>query len=106
MSIEVQPGTQVRVTLTADPTNEAAAKTLSRVFAADSANRKARLARKRLRRNNMDPRRRGGRIWMVRPKAPRLYQPNKGDACNLRATTSLIRDLQSVSRFVNVAAGA
>lgn len=104
MSIEVQPGSTVRVTVTGDPTNEAAAKTLSRVFAADPGARAARQARKQLRQNKKDPRTRGGRIWVVAPKAPRLFQPKKGDACRLFATSSLINDLRSVSRFVEVAA--
>ena len=104
MSIEVQPGSTVRVTVTGNPTNEAAAKTLSRVFAADPGARAARQARKQLRQNMKDPRTRGGRIWVVSPKAPRLFQPKKGDACRLFATSSLINDLRCVSRFVEVAA--
>ncbi len=102
MAIDVQPGKTIDVTVTTDPTNEAAAKTLSRVFASDPANRKQRRIRKELRTNNMDGRQRGGRIWMVRPKAPRLFQPNKGDTCKLFATTALLNDLRSVSRFVEV----
>ncbi|MCG8409423.1 MAG: hypothetical protein MI923_29815 [Phycisphaerales bacterium] len=102
MSIDVQPGSQVSVTVTAEPTNEAAAKTLSRVFARDPANRKLRMQRKKLRLYKMDGRQRGGRIWMVRPKAPRLCQPKKGDSCHLFTTSSLINDLRSVSRFVDV----
>lgn len=102
MSIDVQPGSNISVTVTANPTNQAAAKTLSRVFASDPANRKQRAQRKKLRTNMMDGRQRGGRIWMVRPKAPRLFQPKKGDACQLFATSALIRDLRSVSRFIEI----
>ncbi|MFQ5415368.1 MAG: hypothetical protein ACE5E6_13000 [Phycisphaerae bacterium] len=105
MSIDLQPGSQLTVTVVQDPTNAAAAKTLSRVFASDPANRRTRPARKRLRERKMEGRQRGGRIWMVRPKAPRRFQPKKGDACRLFATSALLNDLRSVSRFVEVASG-
>ncbi|MFQ5502712.1 MAG: hypothetical protein ACE5EQ_10495 [Phycisphaerae bacterium] len=104
MSIDAKPGSTLHVTVTADPTNEAAAKTLSRVFAKDPIHRKTRVFRKKLRTLHMEGRHRGGRIWMVRPKAPRLVQPKKGDGCHLFATSALIRDLNSVARFVEVKA--
>lgn len=103
MPIDAQPGSRVRVEVTAEPTNAAAAKTLSRVFGRDAQARKRREFRKKLRTRKMEGRRRGGRIWMVRPKAPRLFQPVKGDACEVFATSALIRDLNSVARFVAVA---
>lgn len=106
MPIDAKPGSTVHVKVTADPTNEAAAKTLSRVFARDPAHRKTRVFRKKLRTLHMEGRQRGGRIWMVRPKAPRLIQPRKGDACDLFVTSALIRDLNSVARFVQVQSGA
>ena len=102
MSIDVTPGEKVNITVTLSPTNQAAAKTLSRLFAKDPANGQARRRRKKLREYAMDPRRRGGRIWMVRPQAPRLFQPAKGDACKVLATCAVIGDLRSVERFVEV----
>lgn len=102
MAKALKPGNTINVLVTADPTNAAAAKTLSRLFAAAPANRKARMARKRLRRSVMQGRQRGGRTWMVRPKAPRCFQPTKGDRCTLFTTSALLNDLRSVSRFVEV----
>jgi len=102
MAMDIQPGSKIKVTLTREPTSEAAAKTLARVFRASPEGRRARVARKRLRTNQSEGRQRGGRIWMVRPKAPRLCQPEKGSTCDIVATTSIIRDLESVERFVKV----
>lgn len=102
MALDVKPGAKVRVKVTKNPTNQAAAKTLSRLFLKDPAASKARRQRKQLVKNARYGERRGGRIWIVRPQAPRLYQPKAGDQCTMLATVSTIRDLQSVSRFVEV----
>jgi hypothetical protein len=104
MAVDVKPGSVVNVTVKKSPTNEAAAKTLSRLFAKDPVHKKARVQRKKLLAAAMDVRRRGGRPWEVRPKAPRLVQPVAGDACTIRATMDVIGDLRSVERFVEVKA--
>ncbi len=102
MAIDIQPGSKIKVTLEQAPTNEAASKTLARIFRSNTEGRRARKVRKAMRSSQFDGRKRGGRIWMVMPKAPRLCQPEKGTTCELTATTSLIRDLNSVARFVKV----
>ncbi len=102
MAMEIQPGSTIKVTLTRTPTTEAAAKTLARVFRSSPEGRRARVQRRRLRTNQFLGRQRGGRIWTVRPKAPRLMQPEEGTTCEILATSSIIRDLASVERFVKV----
>ena len=104
MPVDVKPGWNVEITVTKTPTNEAAAKTLSRVFGKDAKARKLRVRRKELRTDGSHPIRRGGRIWMVRPKAPRLVMPEKGDTCTIRATVDVIADLGSVSKFIAIKA--
>lgn len=104
MAIEAKPGNTIKVTVTMTPRNESAAKTLSRVFGGSAEARKLRDVRARVRTSKMWQHQRGGRPWTVRPKAPRLYQPKTGDACEVFATTALIRDLESVSRWVDVTA--
>lgn len=104
MSVDITPGSTVDVKVTRTPTNQRAAKTLSRIFAKAPAHRKARQLRKKLLAYTMDPRRRGGRIWRVRQKAPRLFQPVQGDACSVLATCDVIGDLRSVETFVEVSA--
>ncbi|MBX3395846.1 MAG: hypothetical protein KF841_10815 [Phycisphaerae bacterium] len=102
MAIEAKPGSKIKVTVKLTPRSEAAAKTLSRVFGRGDGARKLRAARQRIRTSKMWQHQRGGRPWTVRPKAPRLFQPTAGDSCEVLATTALIRDLKSVSRFVDV----
>ena len=102
MATDMKPGSKIKVTLEQMPTNEAASKTLARIFRSNVEGRRARKVRKQLRTSQFDGRQRGGRIWMVMPKAPRLCQPEKGATCELTATTSLIRDINSVKRFVKV----
>jgi len=99
---DLQTGSTIQVRLTRPPTNEAAAKTLSRIFGRAPEYKRKRTCRKRLTRDVIEFRRRGGRLWRVAPKAPRLAQPEPGAECNLLATTQLLRDLQSVNRFVEV----
>jgi len=100
--LKIPPGTTVTITVKKTPNCEAAAKTLSRLFAKDPANRKPRLLRKKLLAAAVTGHRRGGRIWYGHAKAPRLFQPVSGDRCSLRATCDVIRDLGSVQRFVDI----
>lgn len=102
MAISAKPGDKVTLTVNSSPTSDSAAKTLSRIFRAAPNGSNARRHRKNLRTANFDGRKRGGRIWMVRPQAPRLFQPTKGDSCALTLSTSLIRDIESVERHVSV----
>jgi len=102
MPADIAPGSMVNVTVTKRPTNEAAAKTLSRLFAKTPENRRLRGRRKDLRTNTQHSIRRGGRTWVCRLKAPRLVQPGKGDSCTIRATVDVIRDLGSVGNFVQI----
>jgi len=104
MATQLRPGSTITLTLKKAPTNAAACKTLSRLFAKDPIHRKARRTRKKLLTNQLEVRRRGGRPWEVRSKAPRLVQPTQGDACTILATPDVIRDLGSVERFITVKA--
>jgi hypothetical protein len=102
MTAKIEPGSRISVTVKKNPTNEAAAKTLSRLFAKDPAHRKTRTFRKKLLRSAVEVRRRGGRPWEVRSKAPRLVQPVAGDACNVLVTVDMLGDIASVRRFIDV----
>lgn len=102
MSIDVAPGTKVTVKIKKTPTNAAAAKTLSRLFAKGPGAPRARRFRKKLLAGSMDVRRRGGRPWEVRQKAPALFNPAPGDACTILATCDVINDLRSVAAFVEI----
>ncbi len=102
MATDIKPGSRVHVTVTRNPSNEAAEKTLSRLFAKDPATRRPRLHRKKLLQRAMENRRRGGRLWEVHMHAPAFVQPKKGDDCKIFATSAVLGDLGSVARFVDV----
>jgi hypothetical protein len=102
MAADIKPGSTINITIKKTPTNEAAAKTLSRLFAKAPGGRRLRAVRRNLRTNMMDVRRRGGRPWEVRQRAPRLFMPEKGDTCAIKATCDVINDLGSVASFVDV----
>lgn len=103
MSLNVTPGSVVTVTITRNPRSERAAKTLSRLFGGDVANRKKARTRGRILAQTAEQRRRGGRLWTVKSKAPRLLQPRPGDTCKLHATVQVLRDLDSVQSCIELA---
>jgi hypothetical protein len=104
MALDLRPGSKVCIKVSKTPTNESAAKTLSRIFAKDVNSRSARRRRKQLRESEIVDHRRGGRPWYYRPHAPRLFQPIKGASCTILVTTDVIGDVRSVARFVEVEA--
>ena len=100
MAKTVKPGGNVRVTISKSINRQSARKTLERLFMMDKTVADPIDARS----NNFKelPKRRGGCIWTKRPNKvhPDLA---KGDAATIKATPQHIRDLASVSDFVEVA---
>ncbi|HEX8341132.1 MAG TPA: hypothetical protein VF624_09510 [Tepidisphaeraceae bacterium] len=100
MALQATPGGTVRVTITKSITRAAAAKTLERLFMSDpvaSAPVDIRSA------NFKDkPKRRGGRIWTKRPNKLHI-DLSKGTTATIKSTPQHVRDLSSVSEFVEVA---
>jgi hypothetical protein len=100
MAKDAKPGGNVRVTISKTITRDSARKTLERLFMMDKQISKPIAARSR---NFKElPKRRGGTIWTKRPNKvhPELA---KGTAATIKATPQHIRDLASVSDFVEVA---
>ena len=98
-STEVKPGGTVRVTISRTINRAAARKTLERLFMRDRAIAKP--IEMRSRNFKELPKRRGGQIWTKRPnKVHPTLAP--GAAATVKATPQSIRDLQSVSDFVEV----
>jgi hypothetical protein len=101
MAIEVPPGKTIRVTISKTINRDAARKTIQRLFLKDKTITRPIAVRSR---NFKElPKRRGGQIWTKRPNKvhPDLA---KGQAATIQATPQAIRDLNSVSDFVQVAA--
>ncbi|MCG3127957.1 MAG: hypothetical protein CHACPFDD_02830 [Phycisphaerae bacterium] len=101
--MNIQPGTTVSVEITKLPTNEAARKTLVRVCCKDPA---VIVQRRRLqdRRPSYEFWRRGGNRWNHRMKTTPPVSVRVGQRYSLRATLDVLRDLDSVKRFVKVSA--
>jgi hypothetical protein len=99
MPLTAKPGASVRVTISKTVNRAAARKTLERLFMMD---KQVRTPIDRRTRNFKElPKRRGGQIWTKRPNKlhPTL---DKGATATVRATPQHIRDLASVSDFVEV----
>ncbi len=101
MALDVKTGQTVRVTINKTINRAAARKTLERIFLKD----KSVAAPLEARSANFIPlpKRRGGQIWTKRPNKvhPLL---NRGDAATIVATPQAVRDLGSVSDFVEATA--
>lgn len=102
MSLDIKPGSKIKIKVTKNPTSQRAAKTLSRLFLRDAGNQKLARRRHRILAETTDPRRRGGRLWNVKSKAPRLVQPRVGATCSITATVDMLATIQSVSRFIAI----
>ncbi|HZL37459.1 MAG TPA: hypothetical protein VFC78_19230 [Tepidisphaeraceae bacterium] len=101
MPIDAKPGQTVRVTISKTINRASARKTIERLFMKDKA--VADPIAKRESNFKPLPKRRGGRIWT---KYPNKVHPAlaRGDAANVKMTPQSIRDLNSVTAFVEIAA--
>jgi len=101
MAIEAKTGAAIRVTISKSINREAARKTIQCLFLMDKSVSSPIAARSK---NFIElPKRRGGCIWTKRPNK---VHPNldRGQAATIRATPQVLRDLNSVADFVQVAA--
>jgi len=99
--MDIVPGSNISVEISRAPTNEAARKTLARVCAKDPEAHKAHRVRK-ANRPSWQTWRRGGRFWHHQMKSHLPVKLVPGEKYTLFATLDVIRDLQSVERFVKV----
>lgn len=98
----VRPGQMVSIEIVAPPTNEAARKTLVRLCRKDP-----RVVRHDRMQHDKRPSlqwwRRGGRLWEHRMRSKPAVALAPGQSYTVRATLDVLRDLESVRRFVKVA---
>jgi hypothetical protein len=101
MALDFKPGQKVRVTVQKLINREGARKTLERLFFSDKA--VAAPIERRSRNFKELPKRRGGVIWTKRPN--KLHLPlNRGDSATIVASAQSLKDLASVSSFVEITA--
>lgn len=92
----IEPGSKVKITVKTTLLKPAAAKTVARLFLKDEAkshNRKAK---------PVAWRQRAGRQWHHQKRGSVAMTPNVGDSATLIATVDVIRDLNSVDRFIEI----
>ena len=102
--MDIKPGTAITVELTTRPTSAAAEKTLIRLFRKD-----AKVTRHHRHQTTKRPSwerwRRGGKMWHHQMKTEPAVRVAPGAAYKIRATVDVLRDLETVKRFVKVTAG-
>jgi hypothetical protein len=96
------PGSKVNVKIVKHPTNAAAVRTLMRVLAKDPVVYAEHDRQAKIRKKNFNPGRRAGRMWGGYVVKQHPIKGRVGEAGTILATTSVLRDLGSVQRFVEV----
>ncbi len=101
--MNIDPGSVVSVEIAATPSGAAARKTLIRVCRKDP-----RVARQHRQQKSTRPSLqewiRGGRFWHHRMKSKPAIKLDAGERYTVNATVDVIRDLESVERYVKVTA--
>lgn len=99
--MDIQPGRTVKIEITATPRNAAAEKTLIRLCRKDPqvATRNRWVDRHR---PSLRTHQRGGRQWAHRMKRNTGVTVAPGQSYSVRATVDVIRDLESVARWIKV----
>ncbi|MBC23774.1 MAG: hypothetical protein CMJ32_07670 [Phycisphaerae bacterium] len=104
MSTTLTPCTTVNCTIKQVPASTRGKKTILRLMQMQPEIRRglSMLARRRRQTDNI-PTNRAGRIWINRKRATRLTRVEVGNDFTLRLTPQIIPDLQSVSRYLDIA---
>ena len=99
--MNIAPGRNVTIQITATPTSAAACKTLARLCAKDPAVARAKRWRK-THRPSREFWRRGGKMWHHQMKSKLPLKLERGAKFTVFASVDVLRELQSISRFVAV----
>ena len=99
--MNIDPGSVVSVEIAATPRSAAARKTLIRVCRKDPRIAKQHRQQKRTR-PSLQEWIRGGRYWHHQMKSKPGIKLDPGERYTVNATVDVIRDLQSVERYVKV----
>ncbi len=100
----IKPGSTITVKIVTRPTNIAASKTLERLLAKDPAVKREVARHRRIRESNTTTKTRGGRDWVQRMPKQHPVEGKLGESGTITASLDVLRDLKSVSRFVEVEA--
>jgi len=99
---DIQTGSRINLKVVKQPTSTSASKTIVRLLSKDLSVVAENKRLRKVRDKNIEWRPRGGRLWGVRLKKQFPVKGNIGDSGTIVATYDVIKDLQSVSRFLEV----
>ncbi len=99
---KIATGSKVNVKIVKQPTNAAAVRTLMRVLAKDPVVYTEHDRQAKIRKKHFSPSRRAGRLWGGQVVKQHPIKGRVGEAGTILATTSVLRDLNSVQRFIEV----
>lgn len=100
---DIQPGSQIKITVTRRPTSAASTKTVVRLLSKDQKIKQENARLKVTRINHYRQTRRGGRFWDVNVVKQHPVQGLPGESGVITATLDVLTDLKSVQKFVEVA---
>lgn len=99
--MDVKPGSMVTIEITATPATAAACKTLTRVCRKDPAVQRRQRQQDR-KRPSWQTWRRGGRYWHHQMKSAPGVALKPGQRYSVFASVDVLRDLESIARWVKV----
>ncbi|MBL8880132.1 MAG: hypothetical protein JNG88_13520 [Phycisphaerales bacterium] len=99
--MNITPNTTVVMTVTATPTREAGLKTIIRLARKDPSQQRIQRHRK-AKRPSWQEWRRGGRFWHHQMRTEHGIRVARGASFKFRATTDVLRDLESIAQWVSV----
>jgi len=99
---DIACGSTIQVKVVKQPTNAAAVKTLVRVLHKDEAVKADNRRLESIRHKHYSPRPRGGRLYGGHLVKQHPVKANVGESGTVIATVDVLRDLGSVSRFIEV----
>jgi hypothetical protein len=102
MATTIKPGSNVTVKVVKAPTNAAATKTIVRILSKDTAVMKENKRQKQIRKRLYAPKPRGGRTYGGFIVKQHPVKGVIGEQGVVFASLDVVRDLQSVERFVEV----
>jgi len=99
---KIAPGSKVQVKVTKKPTSASAAKTIVRLLSKDRTVKAHNERLRKARKEHFSQNRRGGRFWDVNVVKQHPVDGSIGESGTITATIDVLRDLKSVSKFVEV----
>jgi hypothetical protein len=99
---DIKPGSQIKITVTKQPTNAAGVKTVVRLLSRDPHVKQENARLKVARQNHFRQSRRGGRFWDINVVKQHPVKAAQGESGTITATLDVLADLKSVEQFLEI----